>query len=98
MFTKVCMQYMFKNPLPGETINSIIFAKKESIFEINFDTEEIVTLYKFSKAFSIQPSYFIANQNQDIFTVASLHDGFWVNLKKNHDVDIDELFNILGIT
>jgi hypothetical protein len=27
-----------------------------------------------------------------------LHDGFWINLKKNHDVDIDELFNILGIT
>jgi hypothetical protein len=68
------------------------------IFELNFETEEVKTVYQFSTPFTIQPIHFVSNANQDIFTVASLHDGFWVNLKKNHDVDIDELFNIRGIT
>lgn len=92
------MQYMFKNPVPGEDYTTLIFAKKEIIFELNFITEESKEIYRLSKPFTIQPSYFVSNQTQDIFTVASFIDGFWVNLKQNNDVDIDELFNILSIT
>jgi hypothetical protein len=42
---------MFKLPLPGETYTTIIFAKKEEIFEINFETQETKVLYRFSKPF-----------------------------------------------
>ena len=80
IFNKVCMQYMFKNPAQNEDYTTLIFAKKEIIFELNFYTEETKQIYQFSKPFTMQPSYFVCNQNQDIFTVASLIDGFWVNL------------------
>ena len=52
IFEKVCMQYMFKIPLPGETYSSLIFSRKELIFELNFETEESSVIYKYSKPFS----------------------------------------------
>jgi hypothetical protein len=33
-----------------------------------------------------------------VFTVASHNDGYWVDLKKLYDIDIDELFNVIAIS
>jgi hypothetical protein len=79
-------------------VRNLIFAKKDVIFEVNFETEEITILYTFSRPFTLQPSFFVANKNQELFTVASVHEGIWVDLKKLYDVDLDELYNILAIT
>jgi len=38
MFKKVTMQYIFKKFAKGTEPNSIIFAKADMIFELNFDT------------------------------------------------------------
>ena len=62
IFDKVCMQYLFKTPLQDEEVSTLIFAKKEIIFELNFLTEETKQIYKFSKPFTMQPSYFVSNQ------------------------------------
>ena len=35
--------------------------------------------------------------NQDVFLVASEHDGFWVNLNERIDVDLNDLYNISHI-
>ena len=40
----------------------------------------------------------MSNDAQDVFVVASMHDGFWVNLKERNDVDLDELYNVDSIT
>jgi hypothetical protein len=48
LFTKVSMQYIFKKE---KNIQSIIFANKDSIFEMNFETEEITIVYTFSRPF-----------------------------------------------
>jgi hypothetical protein len=42
------MQYIFKKE---KNIQSIIFANKDSIFEMNFETEEITIVYTFSRPF-----------------------------------------------
>ena len=36
LFNKVVMQFYFKKSPPGEEPNSLIFAKKDIIFELNF--------------------------------------------------------------
>ena len=40
-FVRVGMKYFFKNYPPETEPNSIIFAKQDQIFELNFMTEEI---------------------------------------------------------
>lgn len=65
---------------------------------MNFEKETIKIIYQYSMPFTVQPNYFVSNDTQDIFVVASMHDGFWVNLKDRNDVDLDELYNIDSIT
>ena len=45
IFNKVVMQYYFKLPKKYEHPDSIIFAKADCIFELNFETEAITTLH-----------------------------------------------------
>lgn len=46
-FDKVCMQYYFKDPAPGKDPTTLLFVKREEIFEMNFVTGDIKTLHKF---------------------------------------------------
>ena len=90
---------MFKIPKnEDEPITSLIFTKKNNIFELNFERETIKIIYQYSEAFRIQPNYFVANETQDIFVAASMHDAFWVNLTERTDVDLDLLYNVDSIT
>jgi len=47
IFTKVCMNYHFKQTGKKEK-DTIIFCKIDEIFEMNFMTSETMTRYKFS--------------------------------------------------
>jgi hypothetical protein len=48
IFTKVSMQFYFKNSKsPGKDPNEIIFAKQDRLFSINIETEEITTIVKY---------------------------------------------------
>lgn len=48
IFDKVCMEYFFKN-CPGSRgdPDTLIFCKKDSIFELNFEEEYIQTIFEF---------------------------------------------------
>jgi hypothetical protein len=46
-FYNVSMKFFFKNKKKGEPYTSILFAKMEEIFELNFETEECTMLYRF---------------------------------------------------
>ena len=43
LFDKVCMQFHFKKSDPKK----LIFTKREEIFEMDIETEQISTIYKF---------------------------------------------------
>jgi hypothetical protein len=46
IFNKVVMQFYFKNPSGSSPPDSLIFAKKDIIFELNFETEAVTPIHK----------------------------------------------------
>lgn len=80
IFTKVCMNYHFKNSNTKEK-DTIIFCKIDEIFEMNFMTEQCLTRYTFSSPLKRQPLYFVTNQEQDIFKIASPEDGMHLDIR-----------------
>jgi hypothetical protein len=55
LFNKVVMQFYFKKTAPGYEPNSLIFAKKDIIFELNFETEAITTVHTMASFCKLQP-------------------------------------------
>ena len=41
------MVYYFKNPGSDGVIDSLIFCKIDGLVQLNFETEEVKTIYKF---------------------------------------------------
>ena len=107
LFNKVVMQFYFKKAPPGEEPHSLIFAKKDIIFELNFqmqpgedDDKRITTIHTMASFCKLQPQYFITNATQDIFVVSSQSDGLYINLRgggQGTEIDIDEAFDITDI-
>ena len=79
IFSQVCMNFHFKLCNSKEK-NTILFCKIDQIFEMNFETEEIITVYKFETQFKRQPLFFQPNAEQTIFLVASPEDGMYLHL------------------
>ena len=48
MLKGICMVYYFKNPESDGVIDTLIFVKFDRILQVNFETSEIKTIYKFS--------------------------------------------------
>ena len=94
IFEKVCMNYHFKNTKEGADPDTLIFAKPDLIFELNFVTSEIKTIVKFDVSLIVQPMFFEIDPDQQVFTIASAYDGIYINRKKNQYVDLDELYSI----
>jgi hypothetical protein len=55
LFNKVVMQYYFVTPKNGGPPCSLLFAKKDIIFELNFETEQITEVYKIAAFLKVQP-------------------------------------------
>jgi hypothetical protein len=81
IFKQVSMQFQFVNQKSKER-DSILFAKIDQLFTLNFNTGEVKMLYKFKQVFQRQPSFFNSNIEQDILIVASSEDIIHINLKK----------------
>ena len=88
------MNYHFKITKEGADPDTLIFAKPDLIFELNFLTSEIKTIVKFDVSLVVQPLFFEVDPDQEVFTIASALDGIYINRKKNQYVDLDELYNI----
>jgi hypothetical protein len=80
------MKFHFK-PSKSGVIDTIIFSKIDCIFEMNFITDVIVTIFKFTHPLKRQPLYFVPNFDQSIFIIASPEDGFHINLKKTSGIE-----------
>lgn len=70
IFEQVCMIFHFQKS-EGRDKHSILFAKIDQVFSLNFVTEEIQTIYKFEESLLLAPSFFQLNDNQSVFVVAS---------------------------
>lgn len=64
------MKYYFKIPESGKSVDTIIFAKKDQIIELDFMTEWINVSSTF-KELSTQPEFFLLNDDQTAMVVAS---------------------------
>ena len=93
-FNRVGMKYFFKNTKVDKNPDTIIFAKMESIFELNFITKKVENIHTFDPPLLSQPDYFVADPEQRRFVVASTDDGIWFDLKTHREVDLDRLFKI----
>lgn len=93
-FNKVCMQFHFKDVKEGSIPDSILFVKKEEIFELNFNTEKFTTIHKFVIQIRSMPTLFQVSNDQNQFVVASEYDGFWFDRETREEVDLDELFDV----
>ena len=74
-----------------------MFAKIDQILHLNFDTEEITTIYKFQQKFQMQPVFFRSNLEQDILIVASSEDCIYIDNKGKIEVDIDKEYKVSAI-
>jgi hypothetical protein len=96
IFNQASLQFHFRVK-PGKTRDELIFAKKDQIIVINFETEQVRQLYKYKDPLTRQPSYFQMNENQNIIVISTIEDSIYLNLSdpnKQIEVDIDVLYSI----
>ena len=93
-FEKVCMQYHFKDIDGDGEPDEIIFVKKECVFSLNFITEKIETMHHFSNEMSSMPTFFSISYDERYFTIASVADGYWLDIETKKEVDLDVLFEV----
>lgn len=64
-FNNVSMKFYFKNPTTkSKRYNTIIFAKREEIFEFNVESETCTMFYRFETPLNHQPEFFVTTPNQ----------------------------------
>ena len=92
------MQFFFKNPrTPEEDPDTLIFCKKDIIFELNFEEQYIETIFRFDEPLRQQPNYMMCNDMQNLFVIAGEQDAIHVNIDTEIIVGLDQLFGILSI-
>jgi len=67
--------------MPSLERESLIFASTRSIFNFNFITAKITTIYKYKKPFEVQPQFFKMNDSEKILMVSTHNDTLYVNTK-----------------
>ena len=53
IFDKVCMNFLYKKPKDNSFPTTLIFVKKENIFEMDYEAETIRLIYQFSEPFEV---------------------------------------------
>lgn len=79
-FRQVSMNFHFKQT-SGVVKNTLIFAKIDKIFELNFETEQLQVIHKFSAPLNRQPQFFKPNEHQKIFMISSPDDCMYLNIE-----------------
>ena len=91
------MKFHFKK-VPGQLEkDSILFAKIDCVFELNFVTGEHQVIYKFQNPLKRQPLFFEPNHDQKLFVIASPEDGIHLNMNSQYELDIDMEYDISTI-
>ena len=97
IFEKVAMDFFFTENSPDEPYNTLMFAKKDCIFNLNFETEQTEVLYTLKDPFARQPQFFKCNESQKIILIASKQECFHINLDKKEEIDLDHLYSVKNI-
>jgi hypothetical protein len=87
------MNFHFKNQ-KGLDRDTVIFAKIDCIFSMNFITQQLIVIYKYQNELNRQPQFFQTNEEQQILVVASPEDCIYVDLKNDVEVDIDHQYQV----
>ena len=86
------MNFHFK--ISDGPTNTILFAKYDSIIELNFETHDVHTMYQFKYPLRRQPQFFKTNSDQSIFLLSSAEDGTYVDYLQKIEVDINDELGI----
>lgn len=92
-FQGISMKFIFKNQ-DGLFRDTCIFANKDRVFELNFETEKLTTFYKFQNPLFVQPQFFEMNTDQDVLIVSSEYNAIFININDNYEMDMDEVLNV----
>jgi hypothetical protein len=87
---KVSNQFVFKERSPDE----ILVADSHQIMSFNYETGESSSLYVFQNYLNSQPVYCVFNKGQDKVVIATFYDVLYVDIKKDLEVDIDNLYHV----
>ena len=79
-FEKICMQFTFKNTKYEREPDTLVFAKKDKIIELNIWTERVQVMAEFDTPLTMQPTFFLLTQDQSIAIIASSEDGIYFNM------------------
>ena len=86
------------NKIMGQDENdTLIFVKRDRIFSLNFETEEISTIMKFKDDLILQPEYFCMTTDQKCCIASTNDNSLWFDIENQREVDLDELYNIANI-
>jgi hypothetical protein len=96
IFKQVSMNFHFKNS-KGLDRDTVVFAKIDSIFSMNFITSQIIMMYKFDVRLNRQPQFFQTNEDQTVLVVASPEDCLYIDLNKDMESDIDQMYQVSNI-
>ena len=60
----------------------------------NFYSDELQPEYVFQNYLNRQPIYAVFNEKQNIAIIATFYDVLFLNIEKDEEIDIDNLFHI----
>jgi len=95
VFRNVCMEFHFKH-CSGQP-DTLIFTKVDQVFELNFETEQINTVYTFNTPFGKQPQFFMTNCDQSIYIVSNKEDTRHINLKTKYETCVTQACGVTAI-
>lgn len=84
------MSFSFKKVRRDSAPNTLIFAKEDSLIELNFETEEVKEIIRFMLPLDNQPEFFKMSDNQNYGVVANNEDCIFVDLKRHKLTDIND--------
>ena len=69
-------------------------ATETKILLYNYSWNTVRTIYKFQEPLNSQPLYFCMNNKQEICMISSFYDIIYINIAKENEIDVDELYGI----
>lgn len=70
-FKKISMQFNFKKSRGSNEPTRLIFARQDALIELNIETEQTKVLLVYDVPLTMQPEFFLNNQDQTISIIAS---------------------------
>ena len=86
------MEFYFK--LNEEKSIYLLFAQQHRVIQFDMNTAEIEVLYDLKGPLMTQPNFFSINDDQTCTIISNTKDSIFINLKKQLEYDIDDLYRI----